>query len=35
LPFQDQKDKTLNRLRITSINQKDRDVLSKWISEVS
>ena len=35
LPFQDQKDKTLNRLRITSINQKDREVLSKWISEVS
>lgn len=35
LPFQDQKDKTLNRLRITSINQKDRDILSKWISEVS
>ena len=35
LPVQDQKDKALNRLRITSINQKDRDVLSKWISEVS
>jgi len=35
LPVQDQKNKTLNRLRITSINQKDRDVLSKWISEVS
>lgn len=35
LPFQDQKDKTLSRLRITSINQKDSDVLGKWISEVS
>jgi class 3 adenylate cyclase len=35
LPFQDQKDKTLNRLKITSISQKDRDVLGKWISEVS
>jgi adenylate cyclase len=35
LPFQDQKDKTLSRLRITSINQKDRDILSKWISEAS
>ena len=35
LPFQDQEDKKLNRLRITSINQKDRDILSKWISEVS
>ena len=34
-PFQDQKDKTLSRLRITSINQKDRDILKKWISEVS
>jgi hypothetical protein len=35
LPFQNQKGKTLNRLRVTSINQKDRDVLGKWISEVS
>jgi len=35
LPFQNQQDKTLSRLKITSINQKDRDVLSKWISEMS
>jgi len=35
LPFQNQQDKTLSRLKITSINQKDRDVLSKWISEIS
>ena len=35
LPFQNQKGKTLNRLRVTSINQKDRDILGKWISEVS
>ena len=35
LPFQDQKGKTINRLRITSISQKDRDILKKWISEVS
>ena len=35
LPLQNQKDQTLSRLRITSINQKDRDVLSKWISEMS
>jgi hypothetical protein len=35
LPFQDQKDKALNNLKITSISQKDRDVLGKWISEVS
>jgi len=35
LPFNSQQDKTLSRLKITSINQKDRDVLSKWISEIS
>ena len=35
LPFQNQQDKTFSRLKITSINQKDRDVLSKWISEMS
>jgi len=35
LSFQDQKGKTTNRLRITSISQKDRDILKKWISEVS
>ena len=35
LPFQDQKGKTINRLRITSISQKDRDILKKWISEAS
>ena len=32
---EEQKDKDVNRLRITSINQKDRDILKKWISEVS
>ncbi|MBW2563878.1 MAG: adenylate/guanylate cyclase domain-containing protein [Deltaproteobacteria bacterium] len=35
LPFDNQQDKTLSRLKITSINQKDRAVLSKWISEMS
>ena len=32
---EEQKDKDVNRLRITSINQKDRDILKKWISEIS
>ena len=35
LSSEEQKDKEANRLRITSINQKDRDILKKWISEVS
>jgi len=35
LPFDNQQDKTLSRLKITSINQKDRAVLSKWISKMS
>ncbi len=35
LTFQDQKGKKINRLRITSISQKDRDILKKWISEAS
>jgi len=30
-----QKDNFINLLRITSINQKDRDILKKWISEIS
>jgi class 3 adenylate cyclase len=28
------KGKTVNNLRITSINQKDRDILNKWMEEV-
>jgi len=35
LSSEEQKDKIINLLRITSINQKDRDILKKWISEVS
>jgi len=35
LSSEEQKDKIINLLRITSINQKDRDILIKWISEVS
>ena len=35
LSFQDRKGTTINRLRITSISQKDRDILKKWISEAS
>ena len=35
LPFDNQKDNTHCRLKITSINQKDRDVLSQWISDMS
>ncbi len=32
---EEQKDKKVPRLRITSINQKDRTILKKWISEIS
>ena len=35
LPFDSQKDKTHSRLKITSINQKDKEVLNKWISNMS
>jgi len=35
LPFDNQKDNTYSRLKITSINQKDREVLNKWISNMS
>ena len=35
LPADNQKDKIHNRLKITSINQKDREVLSQWISDMS
>jgi class 3 adenylate cyclase len=35
LSSEKQKDKIINLLRITSINQKDRDILKKWISEIS
>ncbi|GEM_PF-1854874 len=28
-------DKVVTRLRITSISQKDRDILKRWISEAS
>jgi adenylate cyclase len=35
LSSEEQKDKIVNLLRITSINQKDRDILKKWISEIS
>jgi class 3 adenylate cyclase len=35
LSSEGQMDKEVNLLRITSINQKDRDILKKWISEVS
>ncbi len=35
LSYEDQEDKIVNLLRITSINQKDRDILKKWISEIS
>ena len=35
LSSEEQKDKIINLLRITSINQKDRDILKKWISEIS
>ena len=35
LSAEEQKNKVITRLRITSINQKDRDILKKWISEAS
>jgi len=35
LSSEKQKDKIINLLRITSINQKDRNILKKWISEIS
>jgi len=35
LSSEEQKDKIINLLRITSINQKDRTILKKWISEIS
>ena len=35
LPFDNQKDNTYSRLKITSINQKDKEVLNKWISNMS
>jgi len=35
LSSEEKKDKIINLLRITSINQKDRDILKKWISEIS
>jgi len=35
LSSEEQKGKIINLLRITSINQKDRDILKKWISEIS
>jgi class 3 adenylate cyclase len=31
---EEHKGKTVNNLRITSINQKDRDILNKWMEEV-
>ena len=35
LPFDNQIDNTYSRLKITSINQKDKEVLNKWISNMS
>ena len=35
LSSEEQKGKIINLLRITSINQKDRVILKKWISEIS
>ncbi|MBW2205075.1 MAG: adenylate/guanylate cyclase domain-containing protein, partial [Deltaproteobacteria bacterium] len=35
LSVEEQNNKTVTRFRITSINQKDRDILKKWISEAS
>jgi class 3 adenylate cyclase len=35
LPSDKQTDNTHSRLKITSINQKDREVLNKWISNMS
>ncbi|MBC8176477.1 MAG: adenylate/guanylate cyclase domain-containing protein [Desulfobacteraceae bacterium] len=35
LSVEEQNNKTLTRFRITSINQKDRDILKKWTSEAS
>jgi hypothetical protein len=31
---EEHKGKTVNNLRITSINQRDRDILNKWMEEV-
>ena len=35
LSVEEQKNKTVTRFRITSINQKDRNILKKWTSEES
>jgi len=35
LSAEEQHDKIVTRFRITSINQKDRDILKRWISEAS
>jgi class 3 adenylate cyclase len=35
LSVEENQDKTVNRLRITAINQKDRDILKKWTDEAS
>jgi len=35
LSVEEQNNKTVTRFRITSINQKDRDILKKWTSEAS
>ena len=35
LAVEEQNNKTVTRFRITSINQKDRDILKKWTSEAS
>jgi len=35
LAVEEQDDKIVTQLRITSINQRDRDILKKWISEAS
>jgi len=35
LSAEEQDDKTVTRFRITAINQKDRDILKRWISEAS
>lgn len=35
LSVEEKKDKTINQLRVTSINQKDRDILKTWVAEAS
>ena len=35
LSAEEQNNKIVTRFRITSINQKDRDILKRWISEAS